>query len=33
MGAMNTRVVEAEYDYVKPASLNEALDILAEDGR
>jgi carbon-monoxide dehydrogenase medium subunit len=30
MGAMNTKVIEAEYDYVKPASLDEALDILAE---
>ena len=30
MGEMNTKVIEAEYDYVKPASLDEALDILAE---
>ena len=30
MGAINTKFVEAEYDYVKPASLAEALDILAE---
>ena len=30
MGAMNTKIIEAEYDYVKPASLDEALDILAE---
>ena len=30
MGEMNTRVVEAEYDYIKPASLDEALDILAD---
>lgn len=26
---MNTRYIEAEFDYVKPASLDEALDILA----
>ena len=30
MGAINTKFIEAEYDYVKPASLDEALDILAE---
>ena len=30
MGEMNTKIIEAEYDYVKPASLDEALDILAE---
>ena len=28
--AINTKFVEAEFDYVKPASLDEALDILAE---
>ena len=33
MGAMNTRIIEAEYDYVKPSSLDEALDILAEKER
>lgn len=27
---MNTRFLEAEFDYVKPASLSEALDVLAE---
>lgn len=27
---MNTRFLEKEYDYVKPATLDEALDILAE---
>ena len=30
MGEINTKFVEHEYDYVKPASLDEALDILAE---
>ena len=30
MGEINTKFVEAEYDYVKPASLDEALDILAD---
>ena len=33
MGAMNTKIIEAEYDYVKPSSLDEALDILAEKER
>lgn len=31
--AINTKFVEAEFDYVKPASLDEALDILAEKKR
>ena len=30
MGVMNTRVVEPEFDYIKPETLAEALDILAE---
>ena len=30
MGEINTKFVEHEYDYVKPASLDEALDILAD---
>ncbi len=30
MGEINTKFVEHEYDYVKPASLDEVLDILAE---
>lgn len=33
MGAINTKIIEAEYDYVKPSSLDEALDILAEKER